>query len=57
MSKLLQIWKVAERLDCSKRYVYTLIELGRLRVVRLGKRGLRVTQESLDKLIIHENAD
>lgn len=47
MTKLLQIKRVAEALDCSKRMVYTLIEIGELKCIRLGIRGLRVDQRSL----------
>lgn len=51
MSKLLQIWRVAEILDCSKRFVYLLIESGELKSVRLGARGLRVISQSVEKYI------
>lgn len=58
MTKLLQIRRVAEALDCSKRYVYTLIELGELKCIRLGVRGLRVDQRSLtDYLERHQEEE
>lgn len=47
MGKLLRVYRVAELLDCSKRYIYALIESGKLDMVRLGPRGIRITSESL----------
>ena len=38
---------VAERLNCSIRQVWRLIESGRLKTVKLGPRATRVTDESL----------
>ncbi|MCP4746231.1 MAG: helix-turn-helix domain-containing protein [Desulfobacteraceae bacterium] len=46
--KLICVAKVAKRLDCSRRYVYTLIHNGKLAALRIGEKyGLRVPESSL----------
>jgi len=48
---LLFVHTVAERLNCSKQYVYNLIENGRLQIIRLGPRGIRVSEFELEEFI------
>ncbi len=47
MDRLLYIHKVAKLLDCSRPMVYELIYDGKLKAIRIGKRGLRISQTSL----------
>lgn len=49
--KLLYVHKVAAILECSKRHVYRLIECGHLKAVRIGLKGLRIYESSLNKFI------
>jgi excisionase family DNA binding protein len=51
MPKLMIIHKVARLLDCSRPMVYKLIYSGELKCVRIGKRGLRVSVDSLEEFI------
>jgi excisionase family DNA binding protein len=56
--KLFCIASVAERLVCSRRYVYTLIQDGKLKAVRIGsKNGLRVLQTSLQQFLSLRQVD
>jgi excisionase family DNA binding protein len=50
-NRLLSILKVTEWLDCSRPTVYKLIYEGKLKTVRIGKRGIRVTKDSYDKYV------
>jgi excisionase family DNA binding protein len=45
--RLLTLDTVAERLATSRRTVQRLIDAGELRVVRFGKRSVRVTEREL----------
>ncbi len=50
--KLLCVASVAKKLDCSRRYVYTLIQDGELKAVRIGnKYGLRVPETALFRFV------
>ncbi len=51
MEKLLYIHRVAKALDCSRPMVYKLIYEGKIKAVRIGKRGLRISEPSLSKFI------
>lgn len=51
MPKLLRVYRVAEILDCTKRNIYMLIESQALQAVRLGARGIRITNESLQEYL------
>lgn len=44
-------WKVAEHLNCTKRYVYELVSQGKLEAIRLGPRALRISEASLQGFI------
>lgn len=54
VKKWMTVPEVAEHFSCSKRYVYTLIETGRLSVINLGgevgRRGVRIESTSIQKL-------
>ena len=51
MEKLLYIHRVATMLDCSRPMVYKLIYDGKLKAVRIGKRGIRISEASLNNFI------
>lgn len=51
MGGLIQIHIVANRLSCTKKFVYSLIQDGKLTAIRLGPRGLRVKEDSLNQFI------
>lgn len=48
---LLFVHTVAKRLNCSKSYVYNLIENGTLQIIRLGPRGIRIAETVLEDFI------
>lgn len=54
MKKWMTVPEVAAHFSCSRRYIYTLIETGRLEVINLsgeiGKRGVRIATVSVQKL-------
>jgi predicted DNA-binding transcriptional regulator AlpA len=50
-AKLLQVDKVAKKLDCCRATVYNLIKSGDLDCIYLGKRGIRITEDSLSYYI------
>jgi len=50
-NKLMYIHRVAKVLDCSRPMVYKLIYEGKIKAVRIGKRGLRISEESLNGFI------
>lgn len=48
--RLLNVAQVKEQLNCSRSWVYKLLEQGELKGVRLGtKKGLKVTEKSLER--------
>ena len=50
--KLLTVEQIHERLNCSRRHVYNLIEQGKLPGFRIGnKNGLRVRESNLEAFI------
>lgn len=51
IDNLLYTDKVAKVLDCSRPMVYKLIYEGKLKAVRIGTRGLRISEASLRKYI------
>lgn len=51
MDKLLYIHKVATLLDCSRPMIYKLIYEGKIKAIRIGKRGLRISESSLNNFI------
>jgi len=57
IGRLLFVRTVAKRLNCSKQYVYTLIETGKLKSIRLGPRGLRVSEEALGEFLGKQQKD
>ncbi|MBF0397974.1 MAG: helix-turn-helix domain-containing protein [Desulfobacterales bacterium] len=56
--KLLRIDQVAARLNCSRSWIYSLINDGKLSALKLGvKKGLRIAEESLDSFIKQRISD
>jgi excisionase family DNA binding protein len=51
MEKLLYIHRVAKALDCSRPMVYKLIYDGKIKAVRIGKRGIRISEASLNRFL------
>ena len=57
-SKLLRVNQVAERLNCSSRHVYYLIESAQLKALSIGKnpvgkrKGIRVSDHELESFIL-----
>lgn len=53
MKKWMTVPEVAAHFSCSRRYVYTLIETGRLTAINMslaiGSRGLRITGLSIEQ--------
>ena len=49
----IRVWRVAKFLDCSTDYVRDLVNSGELTGVKIGTKGLRVSQESLDIFLIN----
>ena len=49
--KLLRVSTVADRLDCHRSYVYVLAKKGKLSLVKIGERGSRITESSLEQYI------
>lgn len=45
------VQEAAQRMGCREPYVYQLIQEGRLTAFRLGKRALRVSQESIERFM------
>jgi len=48
----IRVWRVAKFLDCSRDHVYDLVSSGELISVKIGIKGVRVSQESLDNFLI-----
>jgi len=49
--KYITVQTVAERLSCTERYVYMLIQEGRLPAIKLGERALRISESDFDKFV------
>lgn len=47
----LQPRKVAQHLDCTRRYVYELVALGELEAIKLGPRAIRISELSMKGFI------
>lgn len=45
------VGRVAEKLECSKRHVYNLINSGQLKAIKIGSRALRIPESSLNAFI------
>lgn len=55
--ELMYVHTVAERLCCSSRKIYTLIQENEITAVRLGKRGVRVVKSSVVKYLERGQVD
>jgi excisionase family DNA binding protein len=51
IGKFIYVRKAAQELCCTERHIYDLIKSGKLKAIRLGPRGLRVSKGSIDKYI------
>jgi excisionase family DNA binding protein len=51
MDRLLYIHRVAKALDCTRPMVYKLIYERKLKAVRIGKRGIRISEASLQRFL------
>jgi excisionase family DNA binding protein len=50
--KYMTIQKVAERLDCSVRYIYHLIQEGHFVIIKIGQdKGIRISERSVNAFI------
>lgn len=49
--------RVAEKLNCSKRHVYNLINSGQLKAVKIGTRALRIPESSLNEFLSDRKID
>jgi excisionase family DNA binding protein len=50
-NRLLSVHHVARRLSCTENTIYSLIQDGSLKAIRIGKRALRITESSLDEFL------
>jgi excisionase family DNA binding protein len=48
----IRVWRVAQFLDCSRDHVYDMVRDGELVGLKIGAKGLRVSQESLDTFLV-----
>jgi excisionase family DNA binding protein len=55
--QLMYIHTVAKILDCLRPMVYKLVYEGKIKAVRIGKRGIRITQQSLNDFIEANTVD
>ena len=51
IGKFIYVHQAAQELCCTERHIYDLIKSGKLKAIRLGPRGLRVSKGSIDKYI------
>lgn len=49
--KYITVQTIAGRLNCTERYVYELIQDGKLKAVKIGARALRIPESSFDSFI------
>jgi excisionase family DNA binding protein len=51
MDKLFYVSEISKKLRCSVPTVHKLVDDGELKAVKIGERGLRITEESLEKFL------
>lgn len=56
-NRLLNVHHVAKRLGCCNNTIYTLIQDGSLKAIRIGKRALRITEASLNEFLESRKID
>ena len=56
-NRLLNVHHVANRLGCCNNTIYTLIQDGSLKAIRIGKRALRITEASLNEFLEDREID
>ncbi len=49
--RFISVQVVAGILSCTDQYVYSLIQMGSLKAIKLGERALRVSEQSLQAFI------
>lgn len=47
----LRVTRVAKMLDCRPRLVYEMVQDGKLEAIRLGPRGIRISEESVEQFV------
>jgi excisionase family DNA binding protein len=55
--RLLSARRVAGILNCSDRLVYQMVQEGRLEAYRIGKTGIRIPEESVQKYLAENKVD
>jgi excisionase family DNA binding protein len=50
-NRLLNVHHVARGLGCTENTIYSLIQDGSLKAIRIGKRALRITESSLNEFL------
>jgi excisionase family DNA binding protein len=55
--KFLEVSHVATRLGCNRKLVYKLIRDGELKAVRLGKRSIRISEDSYLRFLRKNEVD
>ncbi|HPB30844.1 MAG TPA: helix-turn-helix domain-containing protein [Candidatus Sumerlaeota bacterium] len=51
MEEMYRVHRVAQILDCSRKYIYNLIIFGKLEAVRLGPRQIRIPRSCLEQFL------
>lgn len=49
MGAVYTVREAAAQLRCSQSAIYNLVNAGRLRVYRIGKSGVRITEEAIEE--------
>lgn len=55
--RYLYVGRVAEKLKCSKRHVYNLVNSGQLKAIKIGSRAIRVPESSLKEFLSDREID
>lgn len=56
--RLLRVDQTAERLNCTRRHIYYLIESGKLPALSIGKKkGYRVPEDALETFILRRTEE
>jgi excisionase family DNA binding protein len=55
--QFMYVKRAALALCCTEKHIYQLIKDGKIEAIRLGKRGLRVSRNSVDEFIRKNRVD
>jgi excisionase family DNA binding protein len=55
--KLIHVRRAAQIISCTERHIYNMIKSGMLKAVKLGLRGIRITQESINNFLGQNDDD